>query len=210
VLLRADTVLKDNRLVPEGFLTTSPVYDTVKIGTEALIDPDFNKDVSGNEGTGRDFIHYHIPLYTFSGTIRIYTNIYYQSVPPGWVSEMFTYNSAPIDSFKNMYMNADHTPVLVGTDSLIIFSVGVSENAIEDDFIITPNPVNEGRIYIKSRGNQKIQRIDVYSADGKLVNTSFLNGNSSSAEFQMPVNSGIYVVQITTRRSKAVKKIVVE
>ena len=61
VIERADHSLKDNRIPPEGFVTTFSSYDTIKIVGDALNDPDFNKN-GNNEGSGRDEVHYHIPL----------------------------------------------------------------------------------------------------------------------------------------------------
>src|SRR5207249_9275614 len=43
LLERADTFLKDNRIPPQGFVSTFPSYDTTKIVGDALNDPDFNK-----------------------------------------------------------------------------------------------------------------------------------------------------------------------
>jgi hypothetical protein len=210
VLERADTILKDNRLVPEGFVTTSPVYDTVQIVGDAVSDPDFNKTPGGIEGTGRDNVHYHIPLAGFSGTIRVFARVFYQTVPPGWLKEMFTYTSAPIDSFRNMYQAADRTPFLIGADSLNIASVGSSETALNDGFDIYPNPSTDGRIRISSRGTLKIQKIDVYSMNSKLMKDFTFEVKRSSVILDMSDSKGIYLISIDTGSKRIIKKIVLE
>jgi hypothetical protein len=106
ILERADHFLKDNRIPPEGFLTTHPSYDTVKIEGEAVNDPNFNK-LNGSEGSGRDYVYYHVPLNGVSGVATAYARIFYQAVPPRWLEEMFTMSSPEIDAFKNMYQAAD-------------------------------------------------------------------------------------------------------
>ena len=84
VLERASVLLKDNRLPPLGFTTSSPVYDTVKISGDALADADFNK-VASVEGSGVDWVHFAVPLAGAVGNINIKSKVYYQSVPPKWV-----------------------------------------------------------------------------------------------------------------------------
>ena len=45
-----------------------------------------------------DIVHFHVPLNGAVGPFRVITSLYYQSVPPNWLDEMFTLNSAEIDS----------------------------------------------------------------------------------------------------------------
>ena len=70
VLLRADHQLKDNRLPPAGFTEQHNSYDTVPIIGTAQNDPDFNK-INGNQGSGFDIIHYHIPSLGNTGSLNI-------------------------------------------------------------------------------------------------------------------------------------------
>ena len=51
VLERGFMPLKDNRLTPQGFKTTDPVYDTTRIANIGQ-DPDFNRNIDGSEGSG--------------------------------------------------------------------------------------------------------------------------------------------------------------
>jgi hypothetical protein len=65
-------------------------------------------------------------------------------------------------------------------------------------------------IHITSIKNQKIQKIEVYSMNGIRISSINLKNSSSGATITSPGSAGIYVVQITTNKGKAVKKIVVE
>ncbi len=210
VLERADTVLKDNRIPPEGFVSTSPVYDTVRIVGDALNDPDFNKNISGVEGNGRDNVHYHIPLAGFSGTIRMYARVYYQTVPPGWLKEMFSYSSAPIDSFRRMYNAADRSPLLIGEDSMYVFSTGVGGIIRNDGLTVFPNPCSDGRIKIASLGTMKIRKVDVYAADGRFIQSFNFKNQPLIAEIDLKEAKGLCFLRIDTGRKTIIRKVILE
>ena len=123
VLERADTTLKDNRIPPEGFTNQSSVYDTVKIIGSAFYDPDFNRFNASVDGSGRDIVHYHLPLGILQNSASIYARVYYKTLPPAWLQEMFSYSSAQIDSFKAMYQTADKRPILIASDSILNLTV---------------------------------------------------------------------------------------
>lgn len=80
VLERAKEPLKDNRLVPLGFLTSHPGYDTTRIAGTALLDPNFNRNTLNEEGSGTDLIHYRIPMNGWSGALTATTRVFYQSM----------------------------------------------------------------------------------------------------------------------------------
>ena len=109
--------LKDNRLPPEGFTTSHLSYDTIQIVGHAATDPDFNNE-SGNQGTGSDRVHFHIPLNSFYGEIEIIAKVYYQTVNKRWLDEMFSYTSNEINTFKSFYQNSNRSPVLVAQNSM--------------------------------------------------------------------------------------------
>src|ERR1700741_290298 len=125
VLERADTLLKDNRIPPEGFVSTSSVYDTVGIIGNAFTDPNFNRTLgSGTEGTGKDYVYFHVPINGYSAPFSVYAYMYYQTLPPGYLTEMFTYSSAAIDTFQNMFNGSDKSPFLVAEDSIMGVALG--------------------------------------------------------------------------------------
>ncbi len=206
VLERAANLLKDNRLVPAGFTTSHYAYDTVKIDNDALADIDFNKNTSGIQGNGKDIVHYHIPSNGYSGIVNVYAKIYYQSVPPGWLQEMFSFSTALIDTFKSMYQAADKTPFLCVSSELLNIQLpsGTGSNLDGNSIIVFPSPASNGIISIKGNG---IESYEIYSSDGKLILKAVAKNPSLVSGIQLPDQSGIYFIKIKSTAAVVVKKI---
>ncbi|HYV91912.1 MAG TPA: T9SS type A sorting domain-containing protein [Chitinophagales bacterium] len=208
VLERADTFLKDNRIPPDGFVSTFPSYDTTKIVGDALNDPDFNK-AGINEGTGRDIVHYHIPLSGITGPVNVYAKVFYQSVPPRWVKEMFTYSSAEIDTFKSMYYAADQTPIMVAHDSIpdIVLPTGISNFTSEKSLRIL-NSLTSHSVMIENKGKLMIYAVKVFESNGTLRYNLSINSEASAVPLQLPQKTGIYLIEIKTNEGNFVFKVV--
>lgn len=127
VLNRAYEPLKDNRLVPVGFSTQHFAYDTTQLYGAVQDDYDFNLD-NGFEGTGMDGVQYHIPINGSQGMISVTCNLYYQTLHPRWLNEMFNDSTAEIHFFESMINSNNLTPILV--------------KSITDSFEV-PNSVDE-------------------------------------------------------------------
>ncbi|NNE28140.1 MAG: hypothetical protein HKN16_00795, partial [Saprospiraceae bacterium] len=143
VLEQATQALKDNRLAPIGFSKTHSVYDTTRIVGFADLDPDFNFE-GGVEGSGTDELYYKIPLDGFFGTTTVTAKVFYQSLPPNWMKEMFAMSSPEIDQFKQMYDAADQEPVLIQADTLENLLLGTNATIEHTrkirEITIIPNP----------------------------------------------------------------------
>ncbi len=206
VLERAANLLKDNRLVPTGFTTSHYAYDTAKIDNDALADADFNKNSAGVQGTGKDIIHFHIPSNGYDGIVNVYAKIYYQSVPPGWLQEMFSYSTALIDTFKSMYQASDKNPVLCASKELLNIQLPSSISTTTNYSLasVFPSPTSTGFISIKGTG---IRTYEIYSSDGKLIFTK--NGENSNliSDIKLPPESGIYYIKIVTTKGSKIFKI---
>lgn len=137
VLERASTALKDNRLVPEGFSKSHPSYDTTRIYGAADTDPNFNIE-NGQEGSGSDILELRIPTSLIASGYAIRVGLYYQTIPPEWLTELSSLSTADIDTFLSMYNQVDNTPILVAEN--MYGTVGV-EDKEELDFAVYPNPV---------------------------------------------------------------------
>ncbi len=135
--------VKDNRLPPEGFVSTHHSYDTVRIEGDALSDPDFNLTTQGVEGTGADIVHYLIPLDGYNGNLSVEAYVYYQSIPRKWVETMFSHTSPEIDEFKTYYDNADHTPELIASAVILDSTIGCEKVQI---LASTNMTINTGRL----------------------------------------------------------------
>jgi hypothetical protein len=209
VLERGAIHLKDNRIPPFGFTTTHISYDTVQIVGDALTDPDFNK-ILGVEGSGKDIVHYNIPLNGYTGSLNIVANLYYQAVPPSWLNEMRNFSSAEIDTFLTMYDNADRSPFLVSKDTLqnILITTGIKNVKSKNLIAISPNPTTNGIIKITGVSTSiNSKNIVVYNAAGQQVpvELTFIN---SAITLKLPEIEGIYYVSIVDGISKHVKKVV--
>ncbi len=208
VLARAAVLLKDNRIPPEGFTTLSSVYDTVQISGDAIADPDFNK-VNSIEGSGVDLIHYHVPLAGAIGNINVHARVYYQSVPPKWVDEMFAFNSAEIDTFRNMFNNSDQTPFLMASDSLINLVMSADRNPVsEADLEVYPTISTDGNVNIRTRPGLAISYIEIYTTDGKKVIQMSIPGNKAAWQVNLPAPQTVYLMKIHLSGKTFYRKII--
>ncbi len=209
VLERAAILLKDNRIPPLGFTSLSPVYDTVIVSADADIDADFNK-VSALEGSGVDWVHFAVPLAGAVGNINIKSKVYYQSVPPKWVADMFTYSTPEINTFQTMYNAADQSPVLVAQDSLnnVLIPLGINSYSSKQEVSAWPTISMDGRVFIASEYGILIKTIEVFDANGKLQSQHPNMGYQSSMSLYLPASSGIYYLKITTGTKIIYKKVV--
>ncbi len=191
---RAAVLLKDNRIPPEGFTTAAPMYDTVQISADAIADPDFNK-VNSVQGSATDFVYFRVPVSGLTGTIKVNARLYYQAVAPRFLDEMFTLNSAPIDTFRNMYLAADKTPVLVASDSLTDVLSGISNNSGTGHMHIWPTVTTDGRVYVDGNAGSD-DAVEVYDSRGKLVLVKKLQAGTRQEQLQLPETKGIYFIKV--------------
>jgi len=204
VLERGDVQLKDNRLVPQGFTTLDPAYDTTRIVGAALQDPDFNKQPDGMEGTGADVLHFHIPNPGYTGALTVRARVWYQSLPPKWMAAMFEYSSPEIDTFRNMFEAADRSPVLVAEavlEDLQVSPVSTKANPYAA-LRVFPTLSPDGRVTIGVPAGDQLRRVQVWDARGRLV------WDRTSTELLLPDTPGVYLVCVETRKTRKVVKVV--
>lgn len=197
VLARAAVLLKDNRIPPDGFTTSSSVYDTVKVSADALSDPDFNI-TNGVEGSGTDFIQFKIPVAGILGNIQVKARLYYQSVPPKWLDEMFNFNSSEIDTFRNMYTAADKTPVLVASDSLTDLLTSQA-SLLESQIKVTPNITQDGWIYVEIPNQDRLELAEAVDASGRRFSLKESQRSNNRISLMLPLARGVYILRIKTK-----------
>lgn len=206
VLERGFESLKDNRLPPLGFTDLHPAYDTCRIYGDALNDPDFNFD-SGTQGSGSDVVHFRIPLQGYTGQLQVFARVYYQAVPPGWLSEMQTFSSAEIDTFLNMFAQSDRSPFLIGSDSLIVqhntTPTGIKESNMP--FLAGPSPNRDGVLFLQNVPQRA--QIQLFNSSGKPIPIE-INRSAGRWIIQLPETAGIYYLVATTGQQKLVRKII--
>jgi hypothetical protein len=208
VLERAADYMKDNRIPPKGFTTYSSVYDTTIITADALADPDFNK-TNTIQGSGKDIVHYHVAMNGYDGKVNVSAKMYYQSVPPRWLAEMFLLNGARIDSFRHMYNEADKSPVLVSSDTLqnIFIATDIIQVKLEQGTEIFPNPVYGNTMFIACKGYIP-DEISLYGLDGKLISSKLILASAISYQINLPERKGAYYIIIRDENRKILRKII--
>ena len=203
VLERADVSIKDNRLTPLGFTTTHFAYDTCAIYGTALTDTNFNRDDTGSEGSGTDEIFYHVPTNGYEGDLTVTARVYYQSAPPKWMEEMFSFSSTEIDTFRTMYDNADQSPILIMEAEHIDVSYSIGELP-KPTFSVGPNPVGDGPVRVLLSSSQPGQ-LRVYNAGGQLVSSRRFAG--SSFNVHLPEAAGVYLLEIEQDGIRMVQRV---
>jgi hypothetical protein len=206
VLERGHIGLKDNRLTPQGFLLSDPVYDTTQI-IGVVNDPDFNRGADGSEGSGSDMVHYRVPIQGYTGAWSVSARVWYQSLPPKWMAPLFEYSSPEIDLFKSMFDAADRSPVLVAEqtlDSILVSPVATQSPTLDKQIKVFPTLVGAGeKVQIRAAVGINIEGIDLWNSNGNLVMRS-----GPASELVLPREKGTYFVSITTARGRVVRKVV--
>ncbi len=205
VLERAKTALKDNRIPPEGFLVNHPSYDSVKISGAAAADLNFNYQ-NGIEGSGSDDVFYHIPLNGYADDLNVSVFVYYQPVPPRYLTEMFSYSSAAIDTFRNMYQQADKSPSLVAAafEGPSVSQTEVFQDRI--DAVLYPNPNRDGRLFFKG-AEDRFARVAIYTLEGEIVRE--FRDFTWDNYLQLPFTPGLYLVYLENARGEVgVKRVI--
>jgi hypothetical protein len=208
VLERSAIHLKDNRIPPLGFSTSHSTYDTCAIFGSALTDPDFNYS-GASEGTGSDIVHYHVPLNGSVGILNVAASVYYQTLPPAFVNNLFTYQSPEIDSFHVFYDNADKLPLLITRDTVenINIPAGIENTANKLFAVINPTATIDGHISI-SGSELGGSAINIYSSSGKLIWSIIVRANDRQQYITLPSAQGIYYINIIKNDNKLTKKVI--
>ena len=161
ILERAFYPLKDNRLVPRGFRNDIPIYDTTLMAGAVLNDINFNEGLNG-----KDQIEYRVALNGYSGDLKAEATLWYQSVPPRWVDEMFEDSTPEIDAFKSMFESTDQEPVVVKLTQI------VSNTQLQPTSpkpLAFPNPTTTSWVSVALEPGVTIAEVQIFNQAGKLV-----------------------------------------
>ena len=214
LLEQAYAPLKDNRLVPAGFSSTHPAYDTTAVIGAALLDDDFNLNSDGIEGAGTDRITYDFSeaiagIGPGSISCNITAKLWYQSIPPKWVAPMFDMGQALDDStilaFKTLYATHPPIPELVTEVSQEFLAIGVEEEVSAELFNVSafPNPTVDGRITIES--DALMQYYSLHDAAGRMMDKGQLNQRRL---LLMLPSRGTYMLRLQTDQGEVVRRLV--
>jgi hypothetical protein len=121
------------------------------------------------------------------------------------MTEMFTYSSAAIDTFKTYYQSANNSPMQVRAASFTDISTSVDDLA-ELGVRIFPNPVTDGRLNIVGL-SARVRAIEVFDAKGALVARRNVNGDRQWS-VDIPPSGGTFLVAIRTADRTFVERVV--
>jgi hypothetical protein len=206
ILERANVHLKDNRIPPLGFTNQHASYDTMRVVGAADTDPDFNK-AGSTQGTGRDIVHYRIALNGYTGTFKATAKVYYQAVPPAWLTEMRTLDAPEINSFLSMYDEAPNIPALVAGDSLseLINPLLIQSLKIKAP-VFFPNPakISSG---LTMQFQLKPEKIRVYSLSGQEMPLSWKKNSDGTWHINLTAAAGTYLVSVEVAGKRFTQRI---
>ncbi len=203
-LERGDTLLKDNRLPPLGFTTTHSVYDTTRIAGLALNDPNFNRD-GANEGTGADIVRYRVALGGYTDSLLVTARVWYQTVRPGWLDEMFANTSPEIDRFKAWYQASDRSNVLVA-EGILGGPSTANDLPHQLDFSVYPNPSSDGNILIGVPEGIAPGKARIYDMQGRLLQ-EFPLAQTAIQLIRLP-EPGVYLIELSNAYGRQMKRVV--
>jgi hypothetical protein len=209
VLERAHASLKDNRIPPVGFSTQHESYDTTTIAGDALTDPDFNHGPAG-EGSGKDIVHYHIPVGTYNGTVVVHARMLYQTVAPYWFADMFPRQSAEIDQWRNLYQQSDDKMAKsIKEDTLLTINIPTlsARTSESKQLRILQNPVKGNLLAYESWID--VDRIDIYAAGGQRISSVVPWRKTGTHQIELPGDSNVYYVVFHIGGKEMMRKILV-
>lgn len=189
ILERGYSIIKDNRLAPQGFTADHFSYDTVAVYGDALLDDDFNFD-GGEEGSGSDILYFSVALDGYSGLLNTRARVYYQTTPPAWMTEMFDYETEEILAFKEMFDNADRSPFLIAEARLDSVTLGIEDHGF-NLLKVYPNP-STGIVFIEDDQSSSVFLVDIYSINGTLIKRY-----TNPSQINLPEEKGVYILRIT-------------
>ena len=170
LLERAHAHLKDNRMTPRGFSSTHEVYDTTAVVGAALLDPNFNVDAEGQEGSGTDRIQYLLPDgWDTHGSLTVECTVWYQAIPPKWVAPMLELEGdSLIDGFRQLYAEFAPLPERIANTSFTTVIDAIDEPVMVD-LRAWPNPTQDGAVRVAS--GQPLGDYVLVDAIGRTVET---------------------------------------
>jgi hypothetical protein len=121
------------------------------------------------------------------------------------MTEMFTFDTPEITTFRAMYEAAGPAPVLVKEATTNDMTVAV-DNVRELGVRIFPNPVADGLLRVDGISD-RVRSIEVYTIGGQLVG-SIVPAGRRQWQVALPQRQATYVVVFGTAAGRLVERVV--
>jgi hypothetical protein len=202
ILTRAESPVKDNRLLPQGFSMTHESYDTTLVAGAVLGDANFNHHES--TGSGTDQVTIKVPFEDYVGELSVEVKLNYQSVPARWLDEMFAESGDQIDNFKLMFDKAEK---LVEVVAEIDYSRTVYVPTIEDVAIMAvPNPTADGYVELWYDQSAEVTEFQAFDATGREVRVE-VDYRDYPLKVNLPQASGMYYLRVKVNGNEEMVKV---
>lgn len=208
-LLRGASYLKDNRIMPVGYVSGQNDTATAAAGS-VIDDPDFNRDEAGIEGTGADIVYFEIPLsgiydgftYDISTFARYEIDVCYQSLDPAFADDLFDYGTSKTEIFRTMYDAVDNMPEVIASASGEYLKAGFNDQLAMNHVSVFPNPASDHMVITFNLGKLQQVRISLVGLNGQemveIANRDF-PGGMHALQFdlsQHDIHAGQYVLRL--------------
>ena len=191
VLEQAAASAKDNRLLPLGFSSSHPTYDTTRVEGEALIDVDY----TFNSELGLDRLTYLMNAEPMTGNVNIDVRVWYQSMPARWIESMFDVQDSTIQAFQILFNAQGAAPELVAETSVSIPVVAsTNQDVSRSNIQAVPNPTLDGFVRVQVPNAAVGSAWELFAPQGALVNQGTVY--EASWQLQLPYERGAYLFRV--------------
>ena len=204
VLERASASAKDNRLLPLGFSTNHPVYDTTRVEGLALQDDDFTL----NAGQGLDRVSYVMSAGPLEGSyVTVDVRVWYQSMPARWLAPMFEVQDSTIQAFQALFEAQGAEPELVAETSVSIpVLAGLSELGLASALQVHPNPTSDGIVEVRVPAQAMGSLWELYAPTGSRI--AFGRVSQLVWDLNLPEPRGTYVLRVHAPAQTYVRRVI--
>ena len=216
-LLRGASYIKDNRLLPKGYIYRDETDSATAPSGLVMVDPDFNL-----EGSGADILYYRIPVtgtkgdytYDLNSGFEFSIDFCYQSATPEFIEDIGKYETALIGKFMDQYDRTSNQPVIIKRviENVVDHS---KENIFIRNLHVYPNPVREFLEIDLNLEQECTLGICLFAMDGseitELERNRYPAGNQHLS-FQLKdyrMRSGEYILVISDGKDRTSRKILV-
>jgi len=223
-LLRGAKYVKDNRIPPKGFTAQGQGYETIAVAGEAAVDPDFNRNEAGEQGSGADYVLYRVFIGQQAGELTVTAELRYQTISFDFIDDLFNDTADPVLRFKAYYEAVEHEPMLVrsAVRKFLTTSLDLHEkeksNPLHYELLQNyPNPFNGSTMIQYAVHKPALFALSVYNLYGRKIKT-LAQGNIIPGVYQQQwdgtnsnsqtVPSGVYLACLQLDGEKWISRMI--